>query len=677
MSKEKEDLFNSSDVEFVLDVPPFLKDSLMGKFMDNLIQRSMNLMNYIQAPLLKMFKYFGGSIGRLLGLGTPKYNVVRLKEHLLTMHDGAKLATDIFLPKPVFEDRFKAPTMLVRLPYWKDLVSILGYLFASKGYVTVLQDMRGCASSSEYGTLAVTFYLRPDGLETLKWITERFWYNGKIGMWGISFLGLTQLSVSWDNKGMLTCASPAQNSYTSVLYHPQGMNLLGMGVTVYNLILMITQKDPSIKAFSQDEQLSNTLYRNPLASLYNDPLDTKRFLLHLEDLEKITDEDEVTKLINDTYDLNAKFNEKDHGDLKKFMRETILKRRLNANYDYLPYAFGFNGEKIETPMLVIGSWYDMFIEQYFKDLKLIQKNSPEYFKKNFKMIVGPGAHGGMDFMTSDSRIPSSPDTKEMFALYQNFFPFWWYEYWLKKNGKDLSKIPPLRLYILNKKIWRHFSKWPPDCSELKLYLHSNGKANSRFENGGLSGLEPKDEPPDSYDFDPSNPVVTHGGRFLNLKSGPLNQVKIEERKDVLVFTTDKLRQGLEVIGDVKIVFYASSSAKDTDFTVKLVEVYNDKKAINIVDNGVRARFREGLKNPSLLEPDKIYKYEIPIGAVGIYFRKDHKIRIEISSSNFPRFDVNSNLAGEKNETGYIIANQKIFHDSKHPSHLILPVFKRY
>ena len=242
MSKEKQDLFDGSDVEFAIDVPPFLKDTLLGKLMDSLIQRSMNFMNYIQAPMLKMFKYFGGPIGRLLGLGTPKYDVVRLKEHLLTMHDGAKLATDIYLPKPVFEDRFKAPTMLIRLPYWKDIASMLGYIFASKGYVTILQDMRGCAASSEYGTLAITFYLRSDGLETLKWITERFWYNGKIGMWGISFLGITQLAVSWDNKGMLTCASPAQNSYTSVLYHPQGMNVLGMGVTINRLVKMITQR---------------------------------------------------------------------------------------------------------------------------------------------------------------------------------------------------------------------------------------------------------------------------------------------------------------------------------------------------------------------------------------------------------------------------------------------------
>ncbi|NVM04949.1 MAG: CocE/NonD family hydrolase [Candidatus Helarchaeota archaeon] len=676
MSKEKQDLFDGSDVEFAIDVPPFLKDTLLGKLMDSLIQRSMNFMNYIQAPMLKMFKYFGGPIGRLLGLGTPKYDVVRLKEHLLTMHDGAKLATDIYLPKPVFEDRFKAPTMLIRLPYWKDIASMLGYIFASKGYVTILQDMRGCAASSEYGTLAITFYLRSDGLETLKWITERFWYNGKIGMWGISFLGITQLAVSWDNKGMLTCASPAQNSYTSVLYHPQGMNVLGMGVTIHRLVKMITQRYLSIKGFSQDEQLCETLYRNPLASLYNDPLDTKRFLLHLEDLEKITDEEELTNLINETYNLNFKFNEKDDGSLDKFMKGVMLKRRVNSNYNYLPYAFRFTGEKIETPMLIVGSWYDMFIEQFLTDLKLIQKNSPEHFK-NFKMVVGPGAHGGMDFMASDSKFPSMPDTKEMFALYQNFFPLWWYEYWLKKGGKDLSKVPTLRLYILNRKIWRHFSKWPPNCKELKLYLHSNGKANSRFGRGGLSGIEPKDEPPDSFDFDPSNPVVTRGGRFLFIRSGPLNQIKIEERKDVLVYTTDKLRQGLEVIGDVKIVFYASSSAKDTDFTVKLVDVYNDKKAINVVDNGVRARFRDGLKNPSLLEPNKVYKYEIPIGAVGIYFPKDHKIRIEISSSNFPRFDVNSNLAGEPNEKGYITANQKIFHDSEYPSHLILPVFKRY
>jgi len=160
-----------------------------------------------------------------------------------------------------------------------------------------------------------------------------------------------------------------------------------------------------------------------------------------------------------------------------------------------------------------------------------------------------------------------------------------------------------------------------------------------------------------------------------LKSGFLDQSKIEKRPDVLVYTSEKLQEGLELIGEVKAVLYAASSAKDTDFTVKLVDVHNTRKATLIIDSAIRTRFRDGLKNPTLIEPNKIYQYEILIGSIAIYIPKNHQLRLEISSSNFPRFDVNSNLAGEKGEKAYSIAHQKIFHDSQNPSSIIFPVFK--
>ncbi|NVM53288.1 MAG: CocE/NonD family hydrolase [Candidatus Helarchaeota archaeon] len=675
----------SSDIQLIATLPDFLKTGRAEKFMNRMIRRSMLMMNYIQAPLLKLFKYFGGGIGRLLGIGTPENAVVRLKETLITFQDGAKSPTDVYLPKDVFENKSKAPTVLVRLPYWKNALAILGYLFASKGYVCVLQDMRGTASANQYGTMGVTFFVRPDGLETLKWITKRFWYNGKIGMWGISFLALTQLSIAWDNGGLLTCLFPCQCCFQNIIKHPGGLTPLVTALFIYSLFLTITQNEnPNMGDMLMDQDgICDTLYHNPLASLYNDPIDDSgRYLIDIAEMAKIRDVEKLTSIINERFDLNAKFNEKDTGDnLKKFMRKVIIERRGKLTSDALPYGFGFTGEKMDTPMYWVGSWYDFLTStELFEDVKRIQKNSPESFKKNIKIIMTPGAHGGLDFMPLGASFPPKGiPMKQMMAMYQNFMRMDWFECWLKDNPKqiDVSKIPPIRLWIMNKGIWRNFSEWPPRTKEMTWYIHSNGSANSRFGDGTFTTATPQTESPDEYDFNPANPVLTRGGRFVYIKSGRVNQIKNEGRKDILVYTSEKLEQGMEIIGEPKFVLYASSSAKDTDFMVKLVEVFNNRKALNIIDSGVRARFRNGFDKSAALNPNEVYKYEISLGATGIYIPKGHSLRIEITSSNFPCFTVNSNLAGKQNKKGFIIANQNILHDSQYPSHLILPVFKRY
>jgi putative CocE/NonD family hydrolase len=253
---------------------------------------------------------------------------------------------------------------------------------------------------------------------------------------------------------------------------------------------------------------------------------------------------------------------------------------------------------------------------------------------------------------------------------------WWFDHWLRGPENEALKIPMIRIFILNTNTWRNFNSWPPKVKETKFYLHSKGNANSRLGDGSLSRSPSGEEQPDSYDFNPLKPCPTTGGRNLSIDNGQKDQSKLEKRSDILVYTSEKLQEGLELIGEVKLIFYAASSAKDTDFMVKLVDVFpNGKRALNVLDEGVRARFRTGdLENPSLLEPYKIYKYEINLGSTAIYFPKGHCIRLEISSSNFPRFDINSNLAGETNKDGYKIAHQTIFHDSTNSSYLLLPIF---
>ncbi|NHJ25104.1 MAG: CocE/NonD family hydrolase [Candidatus Lokiarchaeota archaeon] len=239
-------------------------------------------------------------------------------------------------------------------------------------------------------------------------------------------------------------------------------------------------------------------------------------------------------------------------------------------------------------------------------------------------------------------------------------------------------MPPLQIFIINKNKWRGFNQWPPKTEKLKLYLHSEGKRKSLIFENTQSEKMLKNEAYTTYQFDPSDPVCTYGGRNLFLLSGPHNQIKIEKRDDVLVYTSETLNKGIEVIGEIEVVLYVSSSVKDTDFMVKLVDIFpKGKKSINIIDSGLRVRYREGnLNSPKFIEPDEIIECKIKLGSIAIYFPENHKIGVEISSSNFPRFDVNSNLAGEISGRKFKTAVQKIYHDPKHQSHIILPVYKK-
>ena len=660
--------FNPKEIKIGLKLPTILNP------LSSIFIRMAFLVDYIYTPLFKIFEIIG-RFRRLQNINfLPETASIRLKEVLIELEDGAKLATDIYLPKDIYNKRGKEATILVRLPYWKNLLSILGYFLASKGYVVVIQDVRGSGQSIDYGTNSLYMYERQDGLETLRWITKRFWYNGKVGMWGLSYLGITQLAVSWNNENLLTCLNPIHSSYSNVFWHPGGLYPVGLSGSLY-LIMLSTASMKNLKTMDFDQWDKNGFYRqlyfNPSNSFYNEPLVSRK--PKLSDLASVENPKYLMKMMNSVYKTNVDISKMDQGSFLKLIKEMFYERNIFHNYDLSPYAFGLNYE-LETPLLFIGGWYDMFIEPMMRDVKLIQDKAPLFFKDKFKMIIGPWSHINMDkiFFMTLKYTHFIDDIK----FVQNILPFWWYDILLKENEPDLSKIPPIRAFILNKNIWRAFNKWPPSSTERKLYLHSNGRSNSLLGDGYLSKKKPEEEFPDVYKFDPSDPVITKGGRNLFLLSGPQDQTNIEKRDDVLVYSTQELEKGLEVIGEIKIILFASTTVEDTDFTVKLVDVYpGSKKAINVIDSGVRTRYLNGdLNNPKLVIPNKIYKYEIVIGTTAIFFPKNHKIRLEISSSNFPRFDVNTNLAGKRNDANYIIATQTIYHDKDHPSHLILPVF---
>lgn len=677
LKKENKKLFKKDEVEWSLQMSSLLSGKMINRILKFLLHQLANQINYVQVLLLKILRTGGSSFGRLLGLGRPENKVRRLKEYLLHMSDGANLATDVYLPEQILKEKSKGPTILVRLPYYKDMMSIIGYVLASFGYIMVLQDVRGSAHSANYSTNSFMLHETRDGQETLRWIAKHFWYNGRIGMWGGSYFGLTQLAISEKNDGLLTCLNPSQCSYANLCYHPLGFFPLALATALYGLYNAITNSgvEGMLEMFGGDKEILERLIHQPLANLYNEPLNSTNQVLAWSELAQLKTPEEQVRLINERLGLELKANTKDTGQFSKLLNGLFIDKTIDINYEFFTHVLGFTYTP-NVPMLMLGGLYDIFLEHNIYDIKRLQEVAPEYCKTQFKMVIGPYVHGGMDLGMSIP--PSPPNPKILIQFLRHMLPMWWFEYWLKGEKKSFLKMPMLRIFILNRNIWRNFNAWPPKTTPMTLYLHSSGKANTRFGDGLLTTREPQDKSPDTYEFDPANPVVTKGGRHLTLGAGARNQLTREERSDVLVYSTEKLTEGIEIIGEVKLVFYASSTVKDTDFTAKLVDVFpNGRQAFNIIDNGVRARFRDGdLKNPSLLEPGKIYRYELTLGNTAIYFPKNHRIRLELSSSNYPRFDINSNLAGEQSTKPYIVAHQKIFHNSQNPSHLVLPIYKK-
>ena len=262
----------------------------------------------------------------------------------------------------------------------------------------------------------------------------------------------------------------------------------------------------------------------------------------------------------------------------------------------------------------------------------------------------------------------------------------WFDHWLKGIDNGVGRERPVRIFVMGIDRWREEDDWPlPDTRFRQYYLHSAGAANSLRGDGTLSALPPSDEPEDAYLYDPRRPVPTLGGATLlpgstiAANAGPRDQRRVEERDDVLCYTSAPLERPLEVTGPVELILHASSSARDTDFTGKLVDVAPDGRAESLSDGILRARYRNSFSEPELMEPGTIYELHIDLGATAMVFATGHRIRLEVSSSNFPRFDRNTNTGGRiatETEQDLRQALNRMYHDERHPSHLLLPCIER-
>lgn len=550
------------------------------------------------------------------------------------MRDGVMLFCDIHRPdihEPV-------PALVQRQPYDKFVAQAYVYdnpaVYARHGYAVLVQDSRGRYQSEG------TFYpLRKDdtdGFDTIEWCAEQPWCDGKVGSFGFSIPGVNQLLAAAERPPHLVTAAPA--------FYPGGMyegfthvgGAFGLAAVMDWGVLLAgdaaKRRDDASYLAEIGEAAGACGKWSSAVSLRDLPLIRNAKLM---------------PFLRD-YVENAEM-----GD---YWREWELAPRI---------------PEVEVPCLHISGWYDTFILQTLQSFEAFEVAG----NAEHRLVVGPWYH--IPWTQQVGTIDYGDDACNTVNQLQRA----WFDAWLKDDRTALDDMPKVRLFVTGENRWHDYDTWPiPGIEDQTWYLHSGGRANSLSGDGVLSPEAPGDEAPDYFIYSPIDPVPSLGGHSCclpqNTPMGPMDQRAIEYRNDVLVYSSEVLDAPLFVAGEIKAKLWAATSAVDTDFTVKLCDVHPDGTSINLFEGIIRGRFRESRERAVLLKPERIYDFDIDVGVICHVFKPGHRVRVEVSSSNFPAFDRNPNTGGEigrEHVFDLINANQTVFHDSQRPSHIMLPV----
>ena len=553
----------------------------------------------------------------------PSYEVDMRLNVKVPMRDGVELSADLYLPRA--SGTF--PTVLMRTPYSNnmDVTIERARVLANDGYACVIQDIRGrWDSDGDY------YPFHPDvddGFDTQEWVGQQEWSNGKIGMAGSSYLGLVQWLSAPLRSQYLTCLAPrviCGDFYNGLVYPGGALQL--------NVVMTWGMRTNGRTGQSID---------------YHDWTNAFRALP-----------------VGDA-DLSA-------GRALGFFKDWIEHPAYDDYWNAIDVEDKWN--EIDVPAFSMGGWFDLYSADAFTNFNGIRKNGRTPEARQSRLIVGPWPHalstssktGDVDFGAGSLADLDGEETR-------------WFDYWLKGIDNGIVDEPPLRLFIMGINEWRDEHEWPLARTDWqRWHLHSDGDANSVRGGGRLSIDTPTDEPEDRFVYDPEFPVQTVGGNNCCSPDivpwGPYDQRAVEMRSDVLVYTSDPFEEDMEVTGPIKVVLYAATDGPDTDWTAKLVDVSPTGYAMNLCDGIFRARYRESRSESRLLEPNRVYEYEIDVAVTGNVFQKAHSVRIEISSSNFPRFDRNLNTGKDYGKDGEMrVANQAVYHSREYPSHVLLPV----
>ncbi|MGH7934833.1 MAG: CocE/NonD family hydrolase [Candidatus Binataceae bacterium] len=598
------------------------------------------------------------------------YDVVVERDVMVAMRDGARLATDIYRPAlngAPAPGRFAA--IIERTPYDKDAPRFVLHarLFARHGYVVLMQDVRGRGNSA--GEWYAFAREAPDGYDTIEWAAAQPWCSGKVGTMGTSYMAAVQSAAATLNPPHLAAmfVTEGPSDYYSCSMRHNGA--LEQRFLIYAFHMAVTSPEaranPALRiALAQArDNLGHWLMRLPLKKGAS-PL---RLLPSYEQWAL----DLQTRATYDEYWIQRGY-------------------AIHEYYD----------EHADVPTVYFGSWYDSYaratVENFIALSRL--KKSPH------RLIMGPWLHGVRADDNSSGDIYFGPDAIEGY----NSLRLRWFDQWLKGLDTGVMEEPPVRIFVmgggdgrkfydvlgLNGRLyhggrWREENEWPlKRAREVLFYLRRGG---------ALSTRKPEDAASVSiYRFDPRDPVPTVGGcisvGFEFMPAGGFDQrtrpgafgarepLPLAARPDVLTFVGEPLDRDLEATGTITVNLWVSSSALDTDFTAKLIDVYPpspdypDGYALNLTDSIIRARYRNSFSKPESMKPGEVYKLSFPFYPTSNRFARGHRIRVDVSSSNFPRFDVNPNSGGPLGEPGTLaIADNTVYHDLRHPSHLVLPV----
>jgi putative CocE/NonD family hydrolase len=592
-----------------------------------------------------------------------RHEAVVEKDVKVTVRDGTRLALDLYLPAA--EDKplpGRHPTLLVRTPYDKTNGAAEARWFAARGYAVAVNDCRGRYASE--GTWRMIVDDPDDGSDVCAWITRQPWSSGKIGTMGTSYVGGTQHALACARAPGLTCMIPVDslsNTGLAGIRHGGAFELRFMN-------WVFTIGAPNARAALADPALKRALEQNGRLM--------PQHLLHLPVRPGTTPLKQVPEY--EAWLVEAMR----HGDYNDFW-----KRPGHSVVDNVErYA--------DVPVYHVTGWYDSWCRQNVLNWQVLSKakKSPQ------RLIVGPWTHGSQGRNVA-GELEFPPEA----ALAFNDWRLRWFDRWLKDVPNGVDREKPVRLFVMgggdgrkgqNGRLrhggaWRDEDTFPLERTRFTpYYLHAAGRLGPERPSAQSSAT--------TFRFDPSNPVPTIGGNLSSvvglLEAGGFDQrcrpetlfakeqLPLSERRDVLVFQTEPLPEAVEVTGPVVVNLFVSSSAVDTDFTAKLIDVYPRSADfplgfdLNVGDSIIRTRYRNSLAKADLMEPGQVYPVAIHLYPTANLFAKGHRIRLDVSSSNFPRFDVNPNTGDPLQQHRRMVpADNTVYHEADRPSHVVLPI----
>jgi uncharacterized protein len=588
-------------------------------------------------------------------------SAIRRETVWVPMRDGARLMTDVYLPP-----NCPAPVIAARTPYGRRNTKVVEPLIAlaQRGYIAISQDCRG-TGNSEPDSWDYYVYEREDGFDFVEWVTRQAWFDGFLGACGSSYLAQTQ----W-------CMAMHPRMSTIV---PE-VGGLGIAIRTVRLYMFLNAYARSVgkgvdKVPVNYDQLERQMFEETLAGGYfNEPLHKPLSGALLESYPRL-------RTLSPAQ--GQRWLWEHYSALPPMQRAELIKQALGessvtaAGMEHLPAVFGHQishdahtlphaqpsevFQSLHAPALVITGWYDWGLDDTLATWNLLTRSASDFVRSRSRLLITPSAHNmpgyhegteGHPELQRNYRTPGNVDLLMR-----------WYA---AARDNTLDEWPMVIYYLMGANEWHATSAWPPpEAQAVAFHLHADGVLSLDLPQQGASQ--------DSYTYDPTDPMPTVGGSILSYvyPPGSIDVSEVQRRSDVLTYTTAQLDHSVDAVGHLRLILYASSSAVDTDFAARLSDVFPDGRAIQLQSGMLRMRYRNLCGEPELLEPGRIYRFEIDMWATANRFVAGHRLRLDISSADFPRFDRNTNRGGDPGPP--IPAVQTIYHDPEHPSQLLVPI----